>query len=208
MTVLYIETNFLMRIAQGQEPLAQALLSSPPANVQIHIPAPCCMEAFSTIKRYRSKRNYFEAEISKEFKDLKDNQASVYAGQLLASLQVALIASQNLLNDSQSRLFLAMQDIANHATIFPLTKSALSASIDPEQAYIEDPTDNLILHCILDHAQTLTNGPHAFVTKNTRDFKNKIIEQLLYDNGEIYYFSDTRSFQSWFGAGCQKKTRP
>jgi hypothetical protein len=166
------------------------------------------MEAFSTIKRYRTKRNYFETEISKEFQDLKDNKVSMYARELLASLQRALIASQNLLNESQSRLLSAMQNIADHTTIIPMTQAALAASIDPEKVYIEDPTDNLILHCILDHAQALMDGPHAFVTKNTKDFENTTIKRLLYDNGEIYYFSDARSFQGWYDAGCKKKPRP
>ncbi len=208
MTILYIETNFLMRIAQGQEPLAQALLKTPPTNLQIHIPAPCCMEAFSAIKHYRSERNYFEAEISKGFKDLEDNQASKYAKQLLISLQEAVINSQKLLNDTQSRLFSAIDDVVNNAMIIPQTNSALMASLDPQQAYIDDPTDNLILHCILDHGKVIANGPHAFVTNNWKDFKSQTIRQLLHDSGEIYYFSDARSFQGWFDAGCRKKPRP
>lgn len=208
MTVLYIETNFLVGIARGQDPLAQNLLNAPPANLQILIPAPCCMEAFSTVNYYRSKGRAFNKAIRDKFPDLQRNQSSPSARQLLRSLQSAEVDNQNLLNDLQSSLFLAMHDVFRNAIIIPLNNSTLGSSIDPQQEYIKDPTDNLILHCILEHAKSLMGGPHAFITNNTKDFNDPRIKRLLYDDGDIYYFSDTNSFQGWFNGDCRKKPRP
>ena len=47
MVVLYIETNFLMSVAKGQDPQADSLLQNTPSSVRLAIPGICYMEALS-----------------------------------------------------------------------------------------------------------------------------------------------------------------
>jgi hypothetical protein len=48
-TILYLETNFLMSIAMGRDPEASDLLSQRPAGVRLAMPQVCCMEALSVL---------------------------------------------------------------------------------------------------------------------------------------------------------------
>jgi hypothetical protein len=43
--ILYLETNFLVSVALGREPGWEELLASPPAELQIMLPAICLSEA-------------------------------------------------------------------------------------------------------------------------------------------------------------------
>lgn len=49
--ILYIETNFLMGIAKGQDPQAQNLLLNTPTSIAIVIPSICYVEALTTLEQ-------------------------------------------------------------------------------------------------------------------------------------------------------------
>lgn len=74
----------------------------------------------------------------------------------------------------------------------------LSASLENE--LITDPTDNLILHCILDHAKTSLNDQKVLLSGNSKDFGTKEIKGILQEAGIQRYFVKTEDFLGWLNS--------
>jgi hypothetical protein len=49
--ILYVETNFLMGIAEGQDPQAEDLLRNTPNSVRLATPSICFVEALTTLEQ-------------------------------------------------------------------------------------------------------------------------------------------------------------
>ncbi len=48
--ILYVETNFLMGIAKGQDSQAEDLLRNTPNSVRLAVPSFCFVEALTTLE--------------------------------------------------------------------------------------------------------------------------------------------------------------
>lgn len=67
------------------------------------------------------------------------------------------------------------------------------------EAMIEkDPTDNLILHCILSHARLHPTEAKAFLSGNVKEFRQLAeVQDALQQAGVEKYFSRTEDFLGW-----------
>ncbi|MCU0546036.1 MAG: hypothetical protein MUE44_28360 [Oscillatoriaceae cyanobacterium Prado104] len=62
----------------------------------------------------------------------------------------------------------------------------------------KDPTDNLILHCILSHARLHPTETKAFLSSNVKEFRKvPEVQNALRDAGITKYFSRTQDFLGW-----------
>ena len=196
MAILYIETNFLMSIATGRDPDANNLLLSVPTSVRIAIPAICCMEALSALEDDIKRRNRFADEQKKQISQLKGDLTSPYAKSLLFHLEESLNENEGLLNNIKVRLFEALELLADNVEMMELTADTLRESLNT--VFIEeDPTDNLILHCILNHAHLHANEVQVFLSNNTKDFGVPEVREALREAGITEYFSRTEDFLGW-----------
>jgi hypothetical protein len=57
--------------------------------------------------------------------------------------------------------------------------------------------DNLLLQCILDHAQRHPNGQKVMLTGNSSEFGQLEVQQVLKQFGIIKYFTNTKDFLGW-----------
>jgi hypothetical protein len=64
---------------------------------------------------------------------------------------------------------------------------------------IEDPTDNLILHCVLAHARQHPSELKAFLSGNSRDFGMSAVRGAL-DQAGVKYLTKTEDFLGWYGS--------
>lgn len=196
MPILYIETNFLMSIATGRDPDANNLLLSVPTSVRIAIPAICCMEALSALEDEIKRRNHFANELTNQISQLKRDLTSPYAKSLLFHLEESLNKNEGLLNNIKVRLFDALELLADNVEMMELTVDTLRESLNT--VFIEeDPTDNLILHCILDHAHLHPHQVKVFLSNNTKDFGVPEVREALREAGITKYFSRTKDFLGW-----------
>jgi len=194
--ILYIETNFLMSIATGRDPKANNLLLSVPTSVRIAIPAICCMEALSALEDEIKGRNRFANKLTEQIKQLKRDLTSLYAKSLLFHLEESLNENAGLLNNIKVRLFEALELLADNVEMMELTADTLRESLNT--VFIEeDPTDNLILHCILNHAHLHPNEVKVFLSNNTKDFGVPEVREALREAGITKYFSRTEDFLGW-----------
>ena len=196
MAILYIETNFLMSIATGRDPKANNLLLSVPTSVRIAIPAICCMEALSALEDEIKGRNRFANKLTEQIIQLKRDLTSLYAKSLLFHLEESLNENAGLLNNIKVRLFEALELLADKVEMMELTADTLRESLNT--VFIkEDPTDNLILHCILNHAHLHASEVKVFLSNNTNDFGVPQVREALREAGITKDFSRTKDFLGW-----------
>ena len=65
---------------------------------------------------------------------------------------------------------------------------------------IPDPTDNFILHSILDHARRFPGATKALLTDNTRDFDTEDVQAALAAAGINRPFRSVTNVLGWLGS--------
>jgi hypothetical protein len=65
---------------------------------------------------------------------------------------------------------------------------------------IPDPTDNLILHSVIDHANRSPAAKKALLTDNTRDFDTPDVQAALAAVGISRPFRSVTSVLGWLGS--------
>jgi hypothetical protein len=166
--IVYVETNFLMSVAMGREARGDDLLAAVSSTVRVAIPSGCYMESFSAFEDEQKRRNWFRAELDKQIGQLRRDTTSANAGTLLRRLEESRIANDQLLNDVQARLFQFVDRAGGVLDRIPETPAILHAAVT--NMVIADPTDNLILHSVIDHASRSPGAAKALLTDNTKEF--------------------------------------
>ena len=199
MITLYIETNFFIDFAKNQDQETENLVYSqnPEVTTRLKIitPAICCMEALSVLESERNRSNRFGDNLKDEVRKLKGDVNSQYSREIKRCLEQAIIKNNERINEINTRLFDILEWAKNSVELIQLKPDILSASLD--NLLITDPTDNLILQCILDHAQTSLNEQKVFLSGNSNDFGTKEIKQILQKVGIQKYFAKTTDFLGW-----------
>lgn len=205
--ILYLETNFIMGAAMGRDVSAASLLRLASAELHIALPAICLMEAWSSFEDEQKRRNFFRQTLDTQISQLLRDVTSAHAKALVQHLQQARTENFDLLNDIRDRLRDVQEKLAGRqagfpaAEFLPLTLSALAA--DLAAGPTKDPTDNLILAVIQEHALQNPDEDKAFLSGNTRDFDTPEIRALLAAAGIRDYFARTDAFLGWFGSRNQ-----
>lgn len=202
MLILYIETNFLMTVAKGRDLEAEKLLLNPPSSIRIVLPAICYVEAINIYRIDKQNQLKFQAEIEKQINEAMRDKTSVHAKSFLVSLEKASIENLLLLNDVQNRLSSTIDLLLENAETINFQNSIIQEICS--QVFLETETllikndlmDNLILQCIVSHANQHTHEPKAFISGNTKDFGKQNVQQTLNSAG-IEYFSSTKNFLGW-----------
>ncbi len=199
--ILYIETNFIVGGALGQESRIDELLKIPRSQLQIFLPSICIMESWSVFERMRADRNRFYNEpIDREIRELKRNRTSSSARSLQDHLEAAQVENETLLNDIGNGIFNLLSKLAGRVEGFEpvellaVDHHALVDSLAP--TCLDEPTDFLIVTAIAAHARKHPDLHKAFLSANTRDFKKESFKYLL-DGANIKYFGDSTGLLNW-----------
>lgn len=201
MISLYLETNFLIQYAKNQDKEAQILIEESRSlqSLRIFTPSICCMESLSVLEDEIERRNNFVKSLEQEINQLRRNVISEDAAQLGNSLQEVKLSSRKMTNDIEARLFDALKWVGSNAELLDLKQLVLNKSLN--EILVSDPTDNLILHCILSHSRQNPDAPKIFLSNNNKDFGTKEIKDLL-GNAGLKYLTKTKDFLDWFCANC------
>ncbi|MBD2566311.1 PIN domain-containing protein [Anabaena lutea] len=202
MITLYIETNFFIDFAKKQDQDTENLVNSqfPEVTTRIKIvtPAICCMESLSVLESERNINNRFGDNLQDEVRKLKGDVNSQYSREIKRCLEQAIIKNNERMNEINTRLFDVLEWAKNSVELIQLKPDILSKSL--ENLLINDPTDNLILHCILDHAQISTNEKKVFLSGNHTDFGKPEIKEILQEASIERYFVKTGDFLGWLNS--------
>jgi hypothetical protein len=205
MITLYLETNFLIGFAKNQDQKSTELVrmiqdSGFPKtdSIKVVIPSICCMESFSVLEDERRRRNNFKSNLSREIQELKGNIELEHAREIRNSLQNANFHNAQMANEIKTRLFEVLDWVASYVELIELTSSILKESLN--EILISDETDNLILHCILNHAKASPDDNKVLLSGNSHDFGTKEIKQVLKEAGIQKYVASTKDFLGWLSS--------
>ena len=193
---LYVETNFVVGLAKGQDPEGAALLNNDYHDINIIFPSLCFMESISTWAFEKKRRTKFSDELQAHAQEIKRDRTEPTALPLAEGCGEVRLGIDRHLRYMSARL--------NHC----LSRlNDLAARLNPDVAmihealsndYIIDPTDNLIYCCVLLHAR-LNHAPtarKAFVTGNYKDFDRADLIGPLKQAG-VSYFRTTANALGW-----------
>ena len=193
--ILYVETNFAIGIAKGQDPHSHRLLNEHDRLVRLIFPGVCYMEALKTLERERKARNVFiDEHLSKQLREMRRDRMSDHSSKLVAHLEGAITAARGSLSDFENSIQETLERLAIEAETIPVDQRIVVACIKSELT--EDLADGLILQCVLHHAQTIPDGPKAFLSANTRHFQNEDVTEALAKVG-VRYFSSCAAAVGW-----------
>ena len=196
MAIVYIETNFLMSIATGRDPDAIMLLRDLSSSVQLVIPSVCYMEAWSAFEDELKRQNSFKEQLSRQSSETKRDVTSEYAASLHFHLEKSLLYYLERIDEIELRLREAISLMSENAEMIVLNPEIIQASLNA--TLIEkDPTDNLILHCILSHARSHSTETKVFLSGNFKEFGIPAVQDILLEAGITKYFSVTKNFLGW-----------
>jgi hypothetical protein len=196
--IVYAETNLLMSVAMGREARGGDLLAIVSPSIRVAIPSGCFMEAFSAFEDEQKRRNWFTGELAKQIGQLRRDMTSTHAQVLLAHLEPARIANGSLLDDVRDRLYRFVSDAASAVELILATKDLLQRSAT--SIIIPDPTDNLIIHSIVDHAGRHPGVTKALLTDNTHDFATPLAKAALDAAGISKTFRNVANVMGWLGS--------
>jgi PIN domain nuclease of toxin-antitoxin system len=154
------------------------------------------MEALSALEDEVKRRNRFMNELNIQISQLRRDVTSSHAQSLLSHLEQSLIENEALLNDVETRLFQALDHLNTKAEMIPLTGDMLQESLDT-RFINKDPTDNLILHCILHHARLHPTDRKVFLSANVKEFNTPEVQAALQEAGVVKYLTRTQDFLGW-----------
>jgi hypothetical protein len=204
---VYIEPNFLMAIAKGQDSQALELLINPPKAVNILIPNICIIESILIYKIEENSSLSLQEEMRKRIRELSRDKTSVHTPSLIGNYEEAIITSGRVINNIRYRLNQAIEYLKNnYARIIYLDNDRISEICqtmltDPETLPIKkDIMDNLILQCIINHARCYgKENKKVLISNNIKDFRTPEVKDALRQDG-INYFSTTQHFFDWFNS--------
>ena len=197
MAILYIETNFLMSIATGREAEAIMLLRDLSSSVQLVIPSICYMESLSALEDELKRQNYFKEQLSRQISETKRDVTSEQVASLSFHLEESLIYYRNRIGEIKFRLREAIYMLSQKAEMIVLNTEIIEASLNTT-IIGKDPTDNLILHCILSHARLRPTETKVFLSGNVKEFRKlPEVQDALREARITKYFSRTGDFLGW-----------
>jgi hypothetical protein len=202
--IVYIETNLLIGLALGQEPEAANLLGEAArrTDLQLAIPSICLMEATATINSRVHDCVELRRRLQDESTQLKRNLTSAAARQLLKHLEDAQVACDGYIEDIMADFQDVIRKIGSTARMIPLVKSSLKGAfssivVEAKQKDLILP-DNLIIHCILDHARKNPAASKAFLSGNRLEFTRPAVMTALKAAGIDKYFTDAKNALGWY----------
>jgi hypothetical protein len=197
--LLYLETNFLIGHAKYQDDASklQEIARENVDALQIFIPSSCFMEALSVLEDERSRNEKFRMKTEDLTREVKSIEYSEEAKKVSSDLNRIRIESARIFENIQERLDEILKWALNSATVIPFSAEIAVKSLN--ELYIEDPTDNLILHTILSHAHT-SREEKVFLSGNHHDFGQKTVKRVLSSQGIHKYVTKVDEFLGWFSS--------
>lgn len=194
MALLYLETNYLLGTATGRlPPVEQFVDLARPARVAI--PAICFMEALSAVMREVSRANEFQQQLQKRVGEIQDSELMTEAKQLRQNLEAAIISGGRTINLVQLQLNDTMDRLTREARMISLSAAAIQNATGTQLC--KQPTDNMILHILLEDAATEPDPVKALFTENIDDFLSEGGGERLRLAGVHKLFGEFDSLARW-----------
>jgi PIN domain len=179
----------------GRDSATDLLLSTLSPPLRLAIPVVCFMEAFSAFEDERRRHNRFVNDLEQKVSQLKRNDVSLRVRPLIDQIGKTIEELDAVFNEARVRLYGAIETLRTSAELIGLTPEILDASLN--RPLIKDPTDDLILASILDHASSQPSERKAFLSENRKDFDDKPYPKSALESAGVKYFAQASKFLEW-----------
>ncbi|NEP40606.1 MAG: DUF4935 domain-containing protein [Okeania sp. SIO2H7] len=195
--ILYLETNFILAMAKGQNGLADKIWQNPPENLTIVMPSICLMESLVAWENEQKRSQSFRQAMKIEINEAKRNVRSEEARSVVNLLQESFISYENLLAELDNRLEDVLETLKNRVELIePKIENLQSTLRQPSLSKKSERRDDFILQCILDHASSNPDKTKAFLSENSKQFGQPVVRNALRERG-IRYFNNMENLQGW-----------
>lgn len=193
--ILYVETNFLMSIAKGQDELAENFLQNTPMSVRLAIPSICYVESLATLEQEDKYNQDFIRRLDIQVNEAGRDKTSQNAKLVVNYLQKANLSFLEHNNDIEKRFYIAFNQLVSKAEEIPLTTEIIHGSLG-KNILKKHLMDKLILECIVHHARLHPNEIKIFLSANSTEFGKREVIEVLRNTG-IQYFNKIQNFLGW-----------
>lgn len=193
--ILYVETNFLMSIAKGQDELAENFLQNTPTSVSLAIPSICYLESLATLEQEDKYNQDFIRQLDIQVNEAARDKTSQNAKLVVNYLKQAKISFLQRNNDTEKRFYIAFNKLLAKAEEIPLTTEIIHGSL-ARNILEKHLVDKLIIECIVHHTRLHQDETKIFLSANSKEFGRCEVIDVLRDSG-IQYFNKTQNFLGW-----------
>jgi predicted nucleic acid-binding protein len=200
MTV-YVETNFVLELALGQEQSqsCRTILQLAEADeIRLVIPAYSLMEPYEKLIRDAQRRQSLAEDLEQELTQL--GRADAFEQKMSAFEELAALLTRRR-EEEMRQLREAKETMLRVASLLPLRASVLEESLQLQRSLDLSPQDACVLATVLERLRSTAGGPEnpetrCFVNRDAPDFSNPDIEERLERYGcQIkYHFDDGLAF--------------
>ncbi|MBD2772845.1 PIN domain-containing protein [Iningainema tapete] len=193
--ILYVETNFLMGIAKGQDPQAENLLRNTPSSVRLVIPSICFVEALTTLDQEEKYNQDFIRRLDIQINEAGRVQSDQNAKLIVNILKQSKVSLLDRINDIKQQFATAFNQLTSKAEMITLNPDILQESL-ARNILTKHTIDKLILECIIYHARSYPHEVKVFLSSNSKEFGQPEVTEIL-TNVNVEYFSKTKNFIGW-----------
>ena len=192
---LYLETNFVVGAATGQDPEWQRLVAVPPTDLQICLPDICLMEAFGTVEWKAARLRELGRGLATQARELRRSALAI-SSRTAADLDQSKIDLGLIADSWLTGMAAIVSQLEVRVSWISTNAAARAASVS--KPLIDDLTDNLILHCVLDHAGINGGVAAGFLTANAGDFfGDAAVDAELKKVGVDKFFTKSAKAAEW-----------
>lgn len=178
---IYVESNFVLEcvLEQGQSEACVELLSrAVRGETQLCVPAFCLLEPFTTLQRRGVERNRLREDLERHLREVRRTKSLSDDARRSDVSSLLLRAA----NEAEKRFREVRQDLLQFATVLPLDVTALLRAEEFERQYGLALPDAVVLATVVVDLER-DPMPGCFVNRNTKDFDDPDIRELLADGG-------------------------
>ncbi|QLE56247.1 PIN domain-containing protein [Nostoc sp. TCL26-01] len=195
--IIYVETNFLIGIAKGQDTQGQQLLQNLPLSLHLVVPSICFVESLITLDQGEKYNLDFLHKLDIQINE-SERDNSVKSRLLLYQLEQSRTCFLERNNEVKERFYITFNQLIEKAKMITFTPEIFQESFG--RSILEKHLmDKLILECIIHHARLHPHEIKCFLSSNSHEFRKREVSEVLQDHN-IQYFHKTQNFLGWLNS--------
>ena len=190
--IAYVESNFVLEIALGQEQSASAeslLVLAEADTLDLILPSLALAEPFATITQRERGRRRLVNDIATTLRDLQRSVSHQHEALLVAN---AVAGLANIAGREYTRLHGVVTRLLTTARIIELDSSRFALALGYQPRYELSPQDSIIYASVISDLQAQPPSDlKCFLTRNSRDFDDPdIVAELHGHNCQLLFSFD------------------
>jgi predicted nucleic acid-binding protein len=186
---VYVESNFVLELSllQEQHESCEKIIElCEDGQARLVIPAYSLVEPHETIIRYAKNRSRLSNELATEVRQLSRSKPYQEEADTLQKVTGFLIRSQE---EEKTRLSDTIERLLRISEVIPLDSQILVAARQHQLDHGFSPQDSIVYTSVLSHLSVSAEAEKCFLNRNSKDFDDPDIVEILDGYGCKMLFS-------------------